>query len=227
MRLSQDLVEDPKKASADLINIEPDGSIGIDKIRDLGRRLKFKPQERLLKLIIIHEAHLATTEAQNALLKTLEETPPFSIILIETGSLKELLPTLVSRCQRIFVGDTTSSPLTKEEQETLLLENKIIFGGDLSAKFILAHKLSSETSSWLEREALFCRSLLFFQLKIKKPFSFNHIKEEFEKMAQNFKVDEICGFLRLMAKIQKAILSNVNSRLSLEILFLEASRLRY
>lgn len=223
-RLSSDLMGDLRKASADLVIIEPDGSIGIEKIRDLQARLKFKPQEKSLKLAIIRQAHLSTIEAQNALLKTLEEPPRDSIILIETSLPAQLLPTIVSRCQRIFVGDKAQVSLTQEEQETLLRENKIVFSGDLDEKFSLAHKLSPEASAWLERESLFCRKLLLLQLQIKKPSSFKSITDEIEKFARKFKVEEICAFLKLIIKIRKAILGNVNSRLSLEILFLEASK---
>lgn len=222
LHISRNLVGDSKKASADLINIEPDGSIGIDKIRDLERRLKFKPQEKSLKLVIIHQAHLATIEAQNALLKTAEEPPPDSIILIETSSLKDLLPTLVSRCQRIFVGDATSSSLTKEEQEIQLRQNKIVFMGSLAQKFILAQELSSEASLWLERESIFCRDLRLLQFGIKKLTTFRSIREDLEKISRALKLEEIITFEKLISKIRRAILQNVNSRLSLEILFLEA-----
>lgn len=83
----------------DLHILETKQSLGIDEIRDLQRILSLKPHSGKYKIAIIGEAHLMTIQAQNALLKTLEEPPGKAILILTTTSEFLLLPTIVSRCQ--------------------------------------------------------------------------------------------------------------------------------
>jgi DNA polymerase-3 subunit delta' len=86
----------------DLIVIEPDGqNIKIEQIRDLNRRLSFKPVSGGFRLSIINQAELMTEEASNSFLKTLEEPPPGNILILKVVEPLDLLPTIVSRCQKI------------------------------------------------------------------------------------------------------------------------------
>lgn len=86
--------------SMDIIEIDAASNRGIDEIRDLREKIKFAPAEALYKVYIIDEVHMLTTEAFNALLKTLEEPPPRTIFVLATTEPNKLLPTVVSRCQR-------------------------------------------------------------------------------------------------------------------------------
>ncbi len=85
----------------DLINIFPQGaSVKIKQIReDLVGDILIKPFESKYKIYIIHQAHTMGVQAQNALLKTLEETPRYGVIILITDSLSALLPTIISRSQ--------------------------------------------------------------------------------------------------------------------------------
>jgi len=76
-------------------------SISVDDIRELQRSMQKKPYEGGLKVYIIYEAHKMTEQAQNALLKTLEEPPGHIIIIMLAVSQYELLSTIISRCQVI------------------------------------------------------------------------------------------------------------------------------
>lgn len=81
---------------------EKDGaSLGIDEIRALIKDIGFKPYEGRTKVYIIDDAHAMKHEAQNALLKTLEEPPPAVILILIVESLKRLFPTIISRSQVI------------------------------------------------------------------------------------------------------------------------------
>lgn len=73
-------------------------SVGIEKIRDLKEWSSFKPSEGKVKVAIIIEAQTLTTEAQNALLKTLEEPPKGTIIILSAPDKQNLLNTVTSRC---------------------------------------------------------------------------------------------------------------------------------
>ncbi|WP_018248332.1 DNA polymerase III subunit gamma/tau [Orenia marismortui] len=86
--------------SIDVIEIDAASNRGIDEIRDLREKVKFSPTEGNYKVYIIDEVHMLTTEAFNALLKTLEEPPGYVIFILATTEPHKLLPTILSRCQR-------------------------------------------------------------------------------------------------------------------------------
>ena len=86
----------------DLVFIEPDGrNIKIEQIRDLNRALSFKPVSGKYRISVIRQAEMMTPEAANSFLKTLEEPPPGNILILNVIEPLDLLPTIVSRCQKI------------------------------------------------------------------------------------------------------------------------------
>lgn len=84
----------------DLIEIDAASNRGIDQIRELKERIEFSPSEGRFKVYIIDEVHMLTTEAFNALLKTLEEPPAHVIFILATTDVHKLPATILSRCQR-------------------------------------------------------------------------------------------------------------------------------
>ena len=84
----------------DVIEIDAASNRGVDDIRELRDRVKYAPTEARYKVYIIDEAHMLTTEAFNALLKTLEEPPAHVLFIFATTEPHKLLPTITSRCQR-------------------------------------------------------------------------------------------------------------------------------
>jgi DNA polymerase III subunit gamma/tau len=84
----------------DLIEIDAASNRGIDQIRELKEKIEFSPSEGKYKVYIIDEVHMLTTEAFNALLKTLEEPPAHVIFILATTDVHKLPPTILSRCQR-------------------------------------------------------------------------------------------------------------------------------
>jgi len=92
--------------SPDVLIIKPDLSIGIDEAKKIKKFLSQKSwQEKSKKLALILQAELMTEEAQNAILKTLEEPPKNSLIILCTANSANLLPTITSRCQTIALKD--------------------------------------------------------------------------------------------------------------------------
>jgi len=84
----------------DVIHIYPEGSyIKIEQIRNLILDSAEKPVEGIQKVYIIHQAHTMTPQAQNSLLKTLEDPIADSIVILLANNLKQLIPTVISRCQ--------------------------------------------------------------------------------------------------------------------------------
>jgi DNA polymerase-3 subunit gamma/tau len=84
----------------DLIEVDAASNRGIDQIRDLKERIEFSPTEGKYKVYIIDEVHMLTSEAFNALLKTLEEPPAHIIFILATTDVHKLPATILSRCQR-------------------------------------------------------------------------------------------------------------------------------
>ena len=87
-------------ATPDVIEIDAASNRGIDDIRDLRDRVRYAPTQIRIKFYIIDEAHQITGAAANAFLKTLEEPPDHAKFILATTDPEELLPTIVSRCQR-------------------------------------------------------------------------------------------------------------------------------
>lgn len=84
----------------DVVEIDAASNRGVDEIRDLRDKVKYAPTEVRYKVYIIDEVHMLTTEAFNALLKTLEEPPSHVIFVLATTEPHKLPATIVSRCQR-------------------------------------------------------------------------------------------------------------------------------
>mgnify|MGYP000664893067 FL=1 len=93
-------VEIQEGKSMDLIEIDAASHRGIDEVRELRDTIRFVPTKSRYKVYIIDEAHQLTKEAANALLKTLEEPPPFVIFILATTEPHKMIPTILSRCQR-------------------------------------------------------------------------------------------------------------------------------
>lgn len=83
----------------DLIEIDAASNRGIDDIRELKNKIKLAPTQGKNKIYIIDEVHMLTTEAFNALLKTLEEPPKNTIFILCTTELHKVPDTIKSRCQ--------------------------------------------------------------------------------------------------------------------------------
>jgi len=90
-----------KHADVTCIGLDSKTEIGIDDIRKLQRLANLPPYEGKRKVFIIDDAEYLSTEAANSLLKILEEPPPKVVWVLLTAEEPRLLPTIVSRCQRL------------------------------------------------------------------------------------------------------------------------------
>lgn len=95
---------------------KPARTILVDQIRELSRVIRMKPHEGRAKIAIIVDSHQMNMNAANALLKTLEEPPANTLIVLLAPHARSLLPTVVSRCQRLVFG-----PLQDAEVEKILI----------------------------------------------------------------------------------------------------------
>ncbi|MBN1531633.1 MAG: DNA polymerase III subunit gamma/tau [Spirochaetes bacterium] len=88
--------------SFDVIEIDGASNNGVDDIRDLREKVNFAPVKSNYKVYIIDEVHMVTTQAFNALLKTLEEPPPRVVFMFATTEIHRIPDTILSRCQKYF-----------------------------------------------------------------------------------------------------------------------------
>lgn len=111
----------------DLIEIDAASNRGIDDIRVLRDKITFSPAVGKKKVYIIDEVHMLTTEAFNALLKTLEEPPSHAMFILCTTEVNKVPETIKSRCQVFNFKKATLSQLKEKLQKIASME-----GADLS-----------------------------------------------------------------------------------------------
>lgn len=106
----------------DVIEIDAASNRGINEIRELRERVKFAPSQFRKKVYIIDEVHMLTSEAFNALLKTLEEPPDYVVFVLATTEAHKVPATILSRCQRYEFRRMTPSDIAKRLTEVAGLE---------------------------------------------------------------------------------------------------------
>ena len=121
--------------SMDVLEIDAASNRGIDEVRALRESVKFMPVEGRKKVFIIDEAHMLTTEAWNALLKTIEEPPAHVMFIFATTEIEKLPVTIVSRCQRYTFRRITSDDIA---QRLSYVAEKEGFGLDPAAAQLIA-----------------------------------------------------------------------------------------
>ena len=121
--------------SMDVLEIDAASNRGIDEVRALRESVKFMPVEGRKKVFIIDEAHMLTTEAWNALLKTIEEPPAHVMFIFATTEIEKLPVTIVSRCQRYTFRRITSDDIV---QRLSYVAEKEGFGLDPAAAQLIA-----------------------------------------------------------------------------------------
>jgi DNA polymerase III subunit delta' len=104
----------------DFIVIRPEqGSIKIDRIRELIKALSYPPYESAIRVVLLEDIHTMRREAANSLLKTLEEPPENNLLILTVESSKSILSTISSRCQSI-----PFFPLNLEDTVRILREKE-------------------------------------------------------------------------------------------------------
>ncbi|HEY1511688.1 MAG TPA: DNA polymerase III subunit gamma/tau [Solirubrobacteraceae bacterium] len=90
--------------SLDVIEMDAASNNSVDDIRDLREKVAYAPVSGRHKVYILDEAHMLSSQAWNAFLKTLEEPPPRTIFVLATTEAQKVLPTVVDRCHRFDFG---------------------------------------------------------------------------------------------------------------------------
>ncbi len=112
----------------DIIELDAASNNGVNEIKELIDTVKYSPSEQKYKVYIIDEAHMLSTSAWNALLKTIEEPPKHVIFIFATTEFYKIPTTIISRCQRYDFSKLTVSELEKLisyvcDNENILISN--------------------------------------------------------------------------------------------------------
>lgn len=129
-----------------IINSEDGKSIKINQIRFLQERISEKPIVSNRKVYIINDSDLMTVEAQNCLLKTLEEPPEFAVIILVLSNENKCLSTIKSRCTKIAFQKLRNSDLTQYANENNLEVNSSLLSasdGSISKLLNLQNNLEA------------------------------------------------------------------------------------
>ncbi|CAN5182583.1 hypothetical protein BH11PAT1_BH11PAT1_4180 [soil metagenome] len=184
-------------------------SLGISDVKRMQQKLYLKPMRSQTKAIILKEAELLTNEAQNALLKVLEEPPLHTIIILEAITLETFLPTILSRCQVLAVTHDETIISDKEEQQ-LTTQITTISSWGIGECLNLAEKLAKnkqEALQWLEKAILVARKL----------------------MLKQGNKNQLSAYPTLIRKLQATYTilnkTNANPRLALETVFLSLQKI--
>jgi hypothetical protein len=138
--------------SPDIFLVDQAGAIGINIVRQIKAWLAKKAYQEKKRLVLIYRAQQLTIEAQNALLKTLEEPPGNTLIILAVNNSHQLLPTITSRCQIIRLNQKNNTDQAQRHQELVS-----VFGQDLGEKIIFAQKRGREEKekflSWIGEQS--------------------------------------------------------------------------
>ena len=175
----------------DFMIISPDGnSIKIEQIRDLQKSIQEKPIISTKKVYIIDDADKMTSEAQNCLLKTLEEPPEFAIIILIVENEGNILNTIKSRCTKIYFENISDIEMKK------LLEKK--YGTlDLSDNMLKSFNGSMEKATKIMENKEFYNKIENIFSNIEKTSRINLLNnDEIYKNKEN--IDEILDYINII-----------------------------
>jgi len=184
----------------DFILLDPEKDIQIAKIRELIHNLCFKPYSAPKKFALVNRAHLMTQESQNCFLKFLEEPPENTHLILITNHPNQLLPTVLSRVQKIrfYLKNIY------DQDEKTGLELKEIARADLASRFKIAKSLSEQNiedvlNSWI-----------------------SYFRKEMISSLPDPKSKKLSFLIRETEETKFLILNtNTNSRLALELLLMK------
>jgi DNA polymerase-3 subunit gamma/tau len=146
--------------SLDVIEIDAASNRGIDQIRELREMVRYAPAASRSKVVLLDEAHMLTSEASNALLKTLEEPPDRVIFVMATTQPEDLADTIRSRSQHFHFRALTFAEITGRLEEIAQKENLTIEPGALAVIARMAEGSLRDALSLLEQARAYCGDVI-------------------------------------------------------------------
>jgi hypothetical protein len=183
-----------------IINPQDINSIGIEQIKELQEEMRYKPFQERVQIAVILDAKKLTVQAQNAFLKTLEDSPDTTVYILLTGNEKDLLPTIVSRSKKLYSKARAEEKVEKGDTEMCFESDDLVYC------FSVFEKLAKDKQKTLEYLDRYLDSL-HDQLK-------NGIKKGTD-------IEDITERISLVNITKGRVGANGNRRLLLENLYLQ------
>lgn len=180
------------KTHPEMLWISEEERLGIKEVKKITEHFKLKSSSKYGPAIVFVKAEELTMEAQNSLLKTLEEPPENAVIILGVSSEEDLLPTILSRCHVLNLNPTLKRELLKKDIE----EIEKLTSLSIEERFLFIEKLK-------DKDEFFLNLIFFYRSKFYK----------------NPNKDNL-AFLKEISLMEKYWKSNVNQRAILEYLLL-------
>lgn len=216
--------------AAEIIDLPtPKSKHFIKDIREINHKLSLKSGEKP-RGVIIQDAHLLTTEAANSFLKTLEEPPGNTIIILTAPNGDLVLPTIASRCTNLELGIRNYELGNKEIQTAEEIFEKLVKGGvGERLKFLEATGTRQDALEFCAGQIHAVRKLLMEQLgnrgQLTNP-STAGVEERYTDTYQCIPVNRLTALIDRINQTRKDLEANVNVKLSLGNLLLNYPNLK-
>lgn len=195
------LFKEYKIGKFDVYTLISEKAIGIEEVRILQKQLFLKPMQSPTKAVIIENADTMTIQAQNAMLKSLEEPPNHTIIILTLENEELLLPTIQTRCKIIKLQEDISK-VEKEDLSSYLAILDSLRSIPIGERLLLAQKFGENKE----------KTLIFLE---------GMIKTLREKCIKNPIASDFISLIKTFQETYTVIsTTNVSPRLALENLLL-------
>lgn len=185
----------------DILEIDAASNRGIDEIRDLREKIRLSPVAARKKVYIIDEVHMLTTEAFNALLKTLEEPPKHAVFILCTTEPHKVPETIISRCLHVTFPVASEEDMVRSLKRIVKGENLTI---DAEALNYIAHlSLGSfrDGVKILEEMSSMARGKKITKELVEKRYQISNIKYQIAEMLEVLAKKDAKAGLKLTSKI--------------------------
>jgi DNA polymerase III subunit delta' len=193
-------------------------AVRINAIRELERRASLRPAMARRKVFIIDEAERMTDDTPQAFLKTLEEPPAATVIILILPRARAVPATLLSRCQVVRFGARTDAGAAAARAQAVEILAEVRAQG-AEALFRRTDRLEREKAEALvDAYWLYCRDLLVAKTGAPSALLIDRERaEDLAREAEGWTVDEIVAAVDVCRQARDALLRNVAPRLTLEM----------
>lgn len=227
LKLIQSFYDEPvslEKPPVDVLIIKSANSIGINQIRGLKRFLSRRPYQAEIKTGFILEAEKLTLQAQNSLLKTLEEPPASSLIILLANHSANLLPTIISRVKITRLPAKSQIILSSEkaDQLTKTLNSLLAQGvGERLRLSIILAKNRDQALVLTENLLFLWRQFLLIKTGVEKPAKgMSSSGRKGPSFLNKLSLQQVEKALKNTEQVRRMLVANVNFHLAIENLFL-------
>ncbi len=185
----------------DILEIDAASNRGIDEIRDLKEKIRLSPLSARIKAYIIDEVHMLTTEAFNALLKTLEEPPAHAMFILCTTEPQKVPATIVSRCLHLSFKKATGEELMRAFQRIVKLEKIAIDKAALSYIAGISDGSFRDGTKILEEVTLLANGKQITKKLVEDKYQISNIKYQISSLFESLNKNDIKKGLKIVNEV--------------------------